>query len=164
MHNILQNSYLEVRLWEIIRKYASSTQPGAGGVFIFPFVIVAVSQFAFEFSVAAPWVPHGSPHLGCGEWAPSWPVWFRVSHSLTPSQSTIGLRQKGKRCHVHLPCFFTEQANLNIAYDHNLSRIKIAQNKWQMAGKGALCQEMAEGLGGWGGGDMGFWDGSYRLE
>lgn len=26
-----------------------------------------------------------------------------------------------------------------------LVRIKIAQNKWQMAGTGALCQEMAKG-------------------
>lgn len=105
---------------------------------------------SFQWLLHGSLPPHlmGGKHLGCGEWAPSWPVWFRVSHSLTPSQSTIGLRQKGKRCHVHLPCFFTEQANLNIAYDHNLSRIKIAQNKWQMAGKGALCQAMAEGWGG----------------
>ena len=48
-----------------------------------------------------------------------------------------------------MPCFFTEQANLNIAYYHNLSRIKIAQNKWQMAASGALCQEMAKGQGKW---------------
>lgn len=44
-----------------------------------------------------------------------------------------------------MPCFFAEQANLNIAYYHSLSRIKIAQNKWQMAGSGNLCQGMAKG-------------------
>ena len=64
---------------------------------------------------------------------------------LVRSQSTIGLCREGKRCHVNLPCFCTEQANLNIAYYHSLSRIKIAQNKWQMAGHGAVCQEMAKG-------------------
>lgn len=64
---------------------------------------------------------------------------------LVQSQSTIGLCQKGKRCHVNLPCFFTEQANLNIAYYRSLSRIKIAQHKWQMAGSRAVCQEMAKG-------------------
>lgn len=45
---------------------------------------------------------------------------------------------------MHSLCFFTVQANLNIAYYHNLSRIKIAQSKWQMAGHRALCQEMAK--------------------
>lgn len=79
--------------------------------------------------------------LGC--------VWYRMSHSLIQSQSTIGLCQKGKRCHMHLLCFFTVHANLNIAYYHNLSRIKIAQNKWQMAGNRALCQEMAKGREKW---------------
>lgn len=81
-----------------------------------------------------------------GRWARAWGqcVGHRL-RQLVRSQSTIGLCWEGKRCHVNLPCFCTEQANLNIAYYHSLSRIKIDQNKWQMAGRGALCQEMAKG-------------------
>lgn len=86
----------------------------------------------------------GGKLLGSGEWELGQWVWHTISHSLIQSQSTIGLCQKGKRSHVHLPCFFTEQANLNIAHCRNLSRIKIAQNKWQMAGSRALSQEMAK--------------------
>lgn len=150
-------------LKKLFYKYSSSTQLEPESIFTFPFIIVHVSQFSL---LSFWWLLHSPCH---GSFLPEnthcptyWVVntWeagsgsqARVcgteSHSLIQSQSTIGLCQKGKRCHVHLPCFFAEQANLNIAYYHNLSRIKIAQNKWQMAGSGASCQEMAKGREKW---------------
>lgn len=41
--------------------------------------------------------------------------------------------------------FLHSAGQFKYSYYHNLSRIKIAQNKWQMAGNRALCQEMARG-------------------
>lgn len=64
-------------------------------------------------------------------------VWFAAK-----AQLDYVKKGKGATC---ISCFFTAQANLNIAYYHNLSRVKIAQNKWQVAGNEALCQEMAKG-------------------
>lgn len=170
----IQNSYPEVGLWKIILQMCQQQALSQElEVFLLLLSLFMFLSLLFKFLVAAPRDPATAPHTqgiapappngweAPGRWTvePSQHPWYRTSHGLTHSQSAIGLCQKGKRCHVHLPCFFTEQANLNIAYYHNLSRIKIAQNKWQMAGSGALCQEMAKGRG-----KMGFWDGLYGLK
>lgn len=44
-----------------------------------------------------------------------------------------------------ISCFFIALASLNIADYHNSSRAKIAQNKWQVAGK-EMAKEWENGL------------------
>lgn len=63
-------------------------------------------------------------------------IWFAAKAQLDYIK-----KGKGATC---ISYFFTVLANLNIAYYHNLSRFKIAQNKWQVTGNEALCQEMAK--------------------
>ena len=145
-----------------LKNYSTNTQPKGRGIVTFlPRIVVPVCLYSFIFGdcsrVPAVGLPSqkntppylmGSEHLDA-EKELSQCAWDHVSHSLTQSQSTIGFCQKGGRCHQHLPCFFTKQANLNIATTTTRPELKQLRTSGKWQGGRLIAKTWAEGRGRW---------------
>lgn len=172
MNCLLQNSYLEIGLWKIPLQIFRHKEETSLLSFLFSFLVLwflFIYTLSFLVSSQGPCCgssfPEKHPVPPTGQWTPGCREGVKpvcMGPSLTqpdskPEHNWI-LSKRGKAPPA-FAVFLHQAGQFKYSHYHNSSRIKIAENKWQMAGRKAHCQEMGRGRR-----KMGDGDGFYRLE